>query len=438
MTRFGGGLALIGLLALLALHVSPALAQTACPAGSVCAGPELSPFRYQVSDGGPAFSADTEAAAIAAYQASASAGMCTFTLTDNRPGWQLAPAGHGHAASGDYSTALFAGTAQYWVLDWTLSQEVQQTTIPLRVDKTYWPTGCNISRTHGVYVNRLRSVACPSGYNPNLTPAPANAFCARGVFTRDPPKNLGESCPEAHVGSAPKFGNPMNAANGNKLQVETDYRGAGNSPLQFVRYYNSQLTSYYAIGSTTTGIASTLGPSWRSSYERVVRFADSTVFPTAYVYRPDGQTLAFRLQSGQFVPDGDIQDKLVRLLDGSGNPTGWTYTVAKNEAIETYDVTGRLLSIAERGGITDAVLCQWTTGQGQRQLRSRVELRLRRHGSALDADRSEQSDVYVCLQRAEQRQQRDVPGYARAHLSLQRGSIYGEPEPAVCAHRHHR
>ena len=41
-----------------------------------------------------------------------------------------------------------------------------------------------------------------------------------------------------------------------------------------------------------------------------------------------------------------------RLKDGSGNTTGWKYTVAVDDSTELYSSAGKLLSIADRAGST--------------------------------------------------------------------------------------
>ncbi|HKQ14712.1 MAG TPA: DUF6531 domain-containing protein [Steroidobacteraceae bacterium] len=172
-------------------------------------------------------------------------------------------------------------------------------------------------------------------------------------------KNLGcEQCAASgnstHTSTA--LGDPTNASTGNKMQTESDYVGSGASPLQFVRYYNGLLyRGYSPPTSSSAGYWSRLGPSWRSTYERSIRFGESTVFPTAYLYRSDGAILFFKLSGGQFVPDEDIADRLVRLTDGSGNPSGWRYTAAANDDVETYDVSGKLTSITSRAGIVQSL-----------------------------------------------------------------------------------
>jgi YD repeat-containing protein len=149
-------------------------------------------------------------------------------------------------------------------------------------------------------------------------------------------------------------GNPINGTTGNKFQAETDYEGAGSSPLKFVRYYNSAMVGSYSPGSTI-GLPSSLGPSWRSSYERAIRFSPSVSFPTLFAYRPDGRTLAFKFENGQFVADPDVADRVVRLFDASSTPIGWEYTVANTQEVETYDDAGRLLAIRRLGGITQTL-----------------------------------------------------------------------------------
>jgi RHS repeat-associated protein len=55
-----------------------------------------------------------------------------------------------------------------------------------------------------------------------------------------------------------------------------------------------------------------------------------------------------------WTPDKDVSDKLVRLLDGSGNPVGWQLTTVGDE-IETYDVNGKLTGTVSRTGATQTL-----------------------------------------------------------------------------------
>ncbi|HTT40132.1 MAG TPA: DUF6531 domain-containing protein, partial [Burkholderiales bacterium] len=127
-------------------------------------------------------------------------------------------------------------------------------------------------------------------------------------------------------------GNPINAATGNKYQIETDYVGAGVHPLIFQRYYNS------ATGFST-GV---IGAHWRHSYERSIIWRGNT----AVVMRPDGKQYVFRQSGPDWVGDPDVMDSLSR------TDSSWTYTTAPSNEVETYDASGQLMSISDRAGIT--------------------------------------------------------------------------------------
>ncbi len=137
------------------------------------------------------------------------------------------------------------------------------------------------------------------------------------------PKNLGQPafCP---------VGNPINQATGNKYQTESDYLGSGSFPLIWQRTYN---------GDTQVKAAS-LGANWRGTYDRSI----SAQTTTATVYRPDGKSYKFQLSGSVWVGDADGVDRLQQITGG------WTYTTA-DDAVETYDSTGKLLSIANRVGL---------------------------------------------------------------------------------------
>src|SRR5262249_2126296 len=183
--------------------------------------------------------------------------------------------------------------------------------------------------------------------------------------TSEPPKNFGAMCPAASkaggssLGSSATVGssggcvsNPVNPATGNKLQADVDYIGSGPMPLGFVRYYNSLLwTGTSAPTVATGGFWSALGPNWRSSYDRFLSFDAAALYPTADLYRPDGKTVEFVQQSnGQFVPQVDVADRLVQLTSG-GTITGWQYTNAANDEVETYNASGQLTSLTSRSGL---------------------------------------------------------------------------------------
>jgi len=124
--------------------------------------------------------------------------------------------------------------------------------------------------------------------------------------------------------------NPVNGATGNKYQPETDYTGAGPFPLSFIRHYNSGSP---AIGS--------LGINWRSSYDRSV---DATVPNEAQVYHANGNIIKFQLVGGLWQAPTGITSRLESI---SG---GFKFTT-NDDLVETYDSSGRLVSIANRAGL---------------------------------------------------------------------------------------
>jgi RHS repeat-associated protein len=150
--------------------------------------------------------------------------------------------------------------------------------------------------------------------------------------------------------------NPINVGMMTKIQVEKDYSANGASDsLHFERLYNS-------LGFTADAMLpyTTLGSRWRHNFDRSVVLYEYPTKATAAVLRPNGTILKFTLTSGVWTPDADVADKLQRLTDGGGNPTGWSFTTAAND-VETYDVSGRLALIAFRNGNTQT-LTYSTTG----------------------------------------------------------------------------
>ena len=65
----------------------------------------------------------------------------------------------------------------------------------------------------------------------------------------------------------------------------------------------------------------------------------------ATVFRPDGKQYVFTQAGRVWSGDPDVMDRLVQTR------TGWTYTTAPDDDVETYDVNGRLTSVANRAGL---------------------------------------------------------------------------------------
>ncbi len=139
-------------------------------------------------------------------------------------------------------------------------------------------------------------------------------------------------------------GYPIAVATGNMFEQATDYTTAGQNPLAFARYYNSQ-------GNTApvATFASSLGVNWRSTYDRYLNFATAN---TVTAERADGQQLTFTLNAGAWTPDTDVDVTL--------SNTGATWTLTDhNDTFETYTAVsateGQLQSIRSRNGYTQTL-----------------------------------------------------------------------------------
>ncbi len=150
----------------------------------------------------------------------------------------------------------------------------------------------------------------------------------------DPDKTKGQNHDSPHVGD------PIDASNGNMYTSEKDYVGKGPFPLNLTRYYNSQPSASVALAETA------FGANWShhlGSYLVTVSAASKKMV------RADGKVITFTLSSGNWVADADINAKLVPVLSGT-TLTGWNYTTEEDQA-ESYDGSGKLVSIANRAGL---------------------------------------------------------------------------------------
>ncbi len=126
-------------------------------------------------------------------------------------------------------------------------------------------------------------------------------------------------------------GNPINAATGNKFQVEEDFVGGANMLLALRRFYNSQDTT-----------ATSLGVGWRSTWHRTLKQVNTT---TVTATRADGRVETYtRNASGLWQSDPDVTNRLVAVTGG------WRLTT-DDDNVESYLTDGRLASIATRGGV---------------------------------------------------------------------------------------
>ena len=219
------------------------------------------------------------------------------------------------------------------------------------------PYSCNVrDPDHGLWDTGevFAGYVCPAGFLLN----PQFNYCYGPDDTINPNKHCGE--PRA---DQPKTCNPIALGSGYKFAVETDYESTGPFPLTLRRYYSSvaEIGSARGTQSVFSGVLynaavpvpAAFSAHWRSTYDRTVDLEPVTG-QFAFVRRADGQTRTFSFVSGAWVSDPDVTDTLLQTTAG-GVPTGWEYTSGDEDVVETYDVTGRLLALTNRQGVTQRV-----------------------------------------------------------------------------------
>jgi RHS repeat-associated protein len=113
-------------------------------------------------------------------------------------------------------------------------------------------------------------------------------------------------------------GDPINLGSGNLFEHVVDYQTVGPNKLSFTRYYNS-------MASTNT-LATSLGPNWRSTYDRYLRIVSASSVTAG---RQDGQQVSFTLSGGNWITETDIDLKL------TNSGATWTLTDS-GDGVETY------------------------------------------------------------------------------------------------------
>jgi YD repeat-containing protein len=167
----------------------------------------------------------------------------------------------------------------------------------------------------------------------------------------------GPNCSNCGDSGGSSSGNGTNSINtgwyGVKHQTERDFIGEGTFPLHFERYYVSRKQSVPGVGTATPlGLPPTAA--WGYTYANKIILTgakssatDSNPKPLAYAYRPDGRIYIFDKSGTNWVSSlPEVTHQLKQLTDGS-----WQY-ITNNDETETYDPSGKLLSIKNRTGLT--------------------------------------------------------------------------------------
>ena len=142
--------------------------------------------------------------------------------------------------------------------------------------------------------------------------------------------------------------NPIHISTGNKYLNEKDYVASGNGNLNLVRFYNNQ----------NNAARSTFGTAWRHGYDSYItpRFYRTSRFSSGdpsivLAVRANGNAYAFTVNGTIYTSqDADVADTLTAIVGVNGVVTGWTYRVAADDSVETYNAIGKLVSIQNRAG----------------------------------------------------------------------------------------
>ncbi|MCP5251367.1 MAG: RHS repeat protein, partial [Burkholderiales bacterium] len=142
-------------------------------------------------------------------------------------------------------------------------------------------------------------------------------------------------------------GNPVNAGTGIKFHFETDVNATPQTELQIKRTYSSLKIDH--------DINKASNKHWQFNYERKIFVKKwQEEITTAVALRPSGKSTYFTLIGDLWVADSDINDHLSKIKENDVS-IGWRYYDAANDSIEIYDTSGRLQSITNRDGRTQAL-----------------------------------------------------------------------------------
>lgn len=149
------------------------------------------------------------------------------------------------------------------------------------------------------------------------------------------------SCP-LPTGSQ-EFGDPVNAATGNKYETLGLFSGGGPFPINLALTYNSIRVNFYSAVKFNI-----FGRNRTHSYFRRVDYFTGGATPAAYVSRPDGKEWRFLPSGSTWVADRPGVGTLTAILSGS-TITGWQFESSAGEK-EVYDSSGMLLELYDKAG----------------------------------------------------------------------------------------
>jgi RHS repeat-associated protein len=188
---------------------------------------------------------------------------------------------------------------------------------------------------------------CPNPAGGYYDPADFPNGCAPGAA--NPGSNKGCPACEGAPKAAMVVGDPINIGTGNKFETRAEYRGTGPFPLEFTWTYNSTGSS-----GLDRGVDVILGANRTNNYDRHVRAITVGSVTTAYISRPNGNTLQFTRSGSTWIAGSDLDGILTSTRDSNDVVTGWTYRSAQNE-IEVFDANGTMQSLTSASGYTQTL-----------------------------------------------------------------------------------
>jgi RHS repeat-associated protein len=187
---------------------------------------------------------------------------------------------------------------------------------------------CSTPWSGTIVVRRDRAVQCPIGYSTRKR-ADGDTDCVV-----QPPccKTLGD---------------PVQVANGARVQREEDYRFGDSRGLQLTRYYYSFGFFRPVIGGMSE-IAS-VDDFWRTSYDIRLYAEPSGSLALATVVSPDGNITSFDTTGTPLQNYGGGADRLRHETDGS-----WTLVLAAGGR-KVFNAAGRLTALVDQNGLQTIV-----------------------------------------------------------------------------------
>lgn len=153
--------------------------------------------------------------------------------------------------------------------------------------------------------------------------------CTIELGKADYSQNKGPQCP--------CFGDPINPGVGNKFEHRVEVPPVGNSPLEFAWTYNSLgASSVHTPGDM-------LGEMRSTTFSRGIEVTEQGGVRTAFVERPDGNTVRFNNNGSVWVPLAEAHYELIEEING------WRFSDAYGNE-EHFDTSGKLLKLTNPDG----------------------------------------------------------------------------------------